>query len=233
MSEYLYGRNSFKEALRNRKVDAIYILKDHPLLAEIKKQNLNYKIVDRKELDKLSHGNNHQGVVALVSEYETVALNSLIKKDKGLIVMLDGVSDPHNLGAIMRTCDCIGADGLIIKKHGSAPLNATVAKVSSGAIEHVKVAIVNNLVTTLKSLKKNDYWIIGAEAGGNIDYTKLPVDRNLVIVMGAEGSGLSRLVRAECDYLVSLPMHGHLDSLNVSVAAGILLYRIYSDRNPQ
>ena len=147
--------------------------------------------------------------------------------------MLDSLEDPHNLGAILRTCDAIGADGVIIGKHRSVGLTSTVAKVSTGAIEHVKVAAVTNLRTALDELKEAGYWVIGTDAHEAIDYRDVRCDMPLVVVIGSEGKGISRLVLEACDYKVALPMVGHVTSLNASVAAGILLYQVYNARNPR
>lgn len=231
MSNYIYGKNSFKEALNSNRITKAYVLKGSSFIDEIKRKHLEYEIVDKKMLDKLSKNNNHQGVVGEVNDYKLFSLNELIKKEKGLIVVLDGLKDPHNLGAIIRTCECAGVDGIIYKKHNSVKLSDTVAKVASGALEYVKVCEVTNITNTLKELKDKGYWVVGSDASAKIDYQDVDYNRNIVLVIGSEGEGISRLVKEECDYITSLPMKGKVNSLNASVAAGILIYNIISSQS--
>lgn len=145
--------------------------------------------------------------------------------------MLDEMEDPHNLGAVLRSADAIQADGVIFKKTHNAPLNATVAKVSAGAIDTVKCAAVTNLTYTVQDLQKKGYWVLGADMDGQ-DYRSLDYDFDVVLIIGNEGKGISRLLQKQCDYIVSLPMEGKISSLNASVSAGILMYEIHSKRNP-
>lgn len=226
MSNIVYGKNSFFEALNNKRITMAYVLDDK----DIKDYRIPYKIVDRKTLDKMSKSGNHQGYLAEVKEFKMSSVDEMIKDKNGLIVILDGLEDVHNLGAIIRTCDCAGVDGVIYKSHNSVKVNDTVAKVASGALEYVKVAEVTNLVNTIKHLKDKGYWIVGAD--GNCDqlYTDIKYDFNTVLIIGSEGKGISRLVKEECDYIVKLPMVGHVTSLNASVAAGILIYNIVNSR---
>ena len=226
MSEYVYGKNSFFEALENHRIIKAYVLHDEV----IKGKGIDYEISDRKTLDRLSRSGNHQGYVALVKEFELAEVGDMLKKENGLIVVLDNLQDVHNLGAIIRTCDCAGVDGVIYKKHNSVKVNDTVAKVASGALEYVKVAEVTNLVNTIRKLKEEGYWIVGTDGNAKTSYTDLNYDMNTVLIIGSEGKGISRLVREECDFVVSLPMKGHVTSLNASVAAGILLYNILRSR---
>ena len=226
MSNIVYGKNSFFEALNNKRIIMAYVLND----AEIKDYRIPYKIVDRKKLDKMSKSGNHQGYLAEVKDFKMSNVDEMIKDKNGLIVMLDGLEDVHNLGAIIRTCDCAGVDGVIYKEHNSVKVNDTVAKVASGALEYVKVAEVTNLVNTIKKLKEKGYWIVGADGNCDTLYTDLKYDFNTVLIIGSEGKGISRLVKQECDYIVKLPMVGHVTSLNASVAAGILIYNITNSR---
>ena len=163
-------------------------------------------------------------------EYKLYSVDELIKNENGLIVVLDGLKDPHNLGAIIRTVECAGADGIIYKKHNAVKLTETVAKVASGALEHVKVSEVTNITNTLKELKKKGYWIVGSDGSAKESYTDIDYKRNIALVIGSEGEGISRLVLEECDYVVSLPMYGKVNSLNASVATGILVYNIIRSR---
>jgi len=226
MSNYVYGRNSFFEALDNKRIIKAYVLNDK----EIKDKGIPYEIVDRKTLDRMSSSGNHQGYLAEVKEYRLSRVEDMIREKNGLIVVLDGLEDVHNLGAIIRTCECVGADGVIYKSHHSVKVNDTVAKIASGALEYVKVAEVNNLVNTLKLLKQHGYWIVGSDGSATRMYTDIDYDMNTVLIIGSEGKGISRLVREECDFIVKLPMKGHVTSLNASVAAGILLYNIERSR---
>lgn len=227
MSDIVYGKNSFFEALNNKRILKAYVLDD----TKIKGYDINYKIVDRRYLDKMTNGANHQGFVAEVKKFELSSIDDMVKKENGFIVLLDGLEDVHNLGAIIRTCDCAGVDGVIYKSHNSVKVNDTVAKVACGALEYVKVAEVTNLVNTIKYFKDKGYWIVGSDGNAEQLYTDIKYDFNVVLVIGSEGKGISRLVKEECDYMVKLPMHGHVTSLNASVAAGIFIYNILNSRN--
>lgn len=232
-SNYLYGKNSFAEALHAKRIIKAYILKDSPFLDELKKSRTPYEIVDRKTLDKMSKSGNHQGALAEVESYKLYELKDIINtsKQRGLIVMLDGITDPQNFGAIIRTCECAGVDGIIYKKHNSVKLNDTVAKVASGALENVKVVEVVNLTNTLKKLKEEGYWVVGSTGKAKDSYTDVDYNRNIVLIIGSEGDGVSRLVLEECDYKVKIDMKGRVDSLNASVATGVLLFNILVHRN--
>ena len=175
MSNIVYGKNSFFEALNNKRITMAYVLND----AEIKDYRIPYKIVDRKTLDKMSKSGNHQGYLAEVKEYKMASVDDMIKDKNGLIVILDGLEDVHNLGAIIRTCECAGVDGVIYKSHNSVKVNDTVAKVACGAVEYVKIAEVTNLVNTIKQLKDKGYWIVGSDGDGQQSYTDLKYDFNM------------------------------------------------------
>ena len=230
MNEYIWGRNSINEAIKNNRIIEAYVLSDSPYIETLKKKNIPFKIRKRFELDKMSHNEKHQGIIGVIEGYELSSVDDMIKKENGLIVMLDSLEDPHNLGAIMRSVDCVGADGIIYRKHHGVRLNSTVAKVASGAMEYVKVAEVTNLVKTLQDLKKKGYWVVGTDASAKDMYNKIDYRMNTVLVIGSEGKGISRLVLEECDYVVKLPMFGHVNSLNASVATAIMLYKIIENR---
>ena len=230
MSDYLYGKNSFIEALKSNRIKKAYVMKNSPFIDELNRKHIPYEIVDRSKLDKMSKSNNHQGALAEVSDYKLYDFIDIIKKENGLIVMLDGITDPHNFGAIIRTCECAGVDGIIYKKHNSVKINDTVAKVASGALEHVKVVEVTNLTNTIKKLKAEGYWIVGSTGKAKDLYTDVDYKRNIVMVIGAEGDGISRLVLEECDYQIKIDMRGVVDSLNASVATGILLFNVLRSR---
>lgn len=231
----IYGKNMVLEALRNKdKIKKVYLTKNNLDLIEKYKQKISkIQISSIKELDMLASGN-HQGIVAEVEEYGYISLEEVIKKhkdDKNVsLAILDGLEDPHNLGAILRSADASGIDGIIIPKNRSVQLSSTVAKVSTGAIEYVDVIQVVNLVNTIKTLKENGYWIIGLELDGSVDYRKQDYTGKIAVIIGSEGRGISKLVKENCDYLVNIPMVGHVNSLNASVSASILFYEILRNR---
>ena len=235
MKEYIFGKNTVKATLTsNSRALKLYATnKNDELINLAKKNNIEVKVVDNNYLNKLVQGN-HQGVVLEIESYSYVSVDDIIKETKlkyPFVIMLDGLEDPHNLGAILRTCDASGVDGVIIGKNRSVKLNGTVAKVSTGAIEYVKVAEVTNLTNTIKYLKTKGFWIVGAEAcDKSILYTDVKYDMPVCLVIGSEGKGISRLVSENCDYLVKIPMVGHVNSLNASVSCSILIYEIIKNR---
>lgn len=232
MREIVYGKNVVLSVLDGRrKVYQVYLSDSSSfktLIRKLKEKKIPYKIVSKKELDKFTT-ENHQGVVAEVGEYEYYELDDILqtKVKYPLLLMLDGIEDPHNLGAIIRTSEACGVSGIILPKHRSAKITETVVKVSTGATEFVKVAIVTNLTETIKYLKKQGYWIVGAENDPtSVEYHTLKYDMPVVLVIGSEGKGISRLVKENCDFLIKIPMRGHVTSLNASVSAAILMYEI-------
>lgn len=232
----IYGKNTATEAFKSGKqIDKIYLssdLTDQRIIQLAKNTKAEIVFMPRSKMDENFHGN-HQGVVVKVIDYEYCNLRDLLEKYKNedaVLAILDGLEDPHNLGAILRTADATGVNGIIIPKHRSVSLNATVAKVSTGAIEYANVVQVTNLVTTIKELKKNGYWIIGLELDGSVDYRKQDYSGKIAVVIGSEGKGISRLVKEECDFCVNIPMYGHVNSLNASVSAAILFYEILRNR---
>lgn len=241
MSQYVYGKNVIRQLLSSdKKIYEIIMLdslKDKVLESDIRRRNISFTIMGRKKMDALLKTDNHQGIAAKIDDYKTYDVEDILhdipEGKTPLLVMLDALEDPHNLGAILRTCDCIGVDGVIIGKHRSVSLTPTVAKVSTGAIDTVKVAMVNNLSQTLEKLKKEGFWVAGADGGKQAqDYRRGQYDMPLVLVIGSEGFGISPLVLKHCDYTISLPMLGSVTSLNASVACAILLYQIHAQRNP-
>ncbi len=232
----IYGKNTVLEALRNNKeINKIYVTSNN--LELIKKFTNNKKceivVLQQKDMNKMFDGN-HQGIACEILEYGYVSLEEIIAKNKDksdvALCILDGLEDPHNLGAILRTADATGINGVIIPKNRSVSLNSTVAKVSTGAIEHVDCAQVTNLVNAINDLKKAGYWIIGLEVDGSVDYRKQDYKGKIAVVIGSEGKGISRLVKENCDFKVLIPMVGHVNSLNASVSASILFYEILRNR---
>lgn len=236
------GRNAVIEALRTEaSIDKIFIQKGEvdKTLGHIASKARAAGIVvveaDRRKLDGMSRTHAHQGVIALAAVREYVSVEDILadaaaKNEKPLLVVCDEISDPHNLGAILRTAECAGAHGLIIPKRRSAGLTAIVGKTSAGAVSYLPVARVANLTSVLKDLKKQGVWIFGTAAGASTDLYSADLKGPAAIVIGSEGDGMSRLVAENCDFLVSIPMKGHISSLNASAAAAILLYEAVRQR---
>lgn len=236
------GRNAVTEALRaGTNIDKIYIMKGEVdaalghIASAARAKGIVVADADKRKLDHMSRTNSHQGVIAVASvrEYATVEDILRIAREKNeppLIVVCDELSDPHNLGAVIRTAECAGAHGVIIPKRRSAGLTAVVAKTSAGAVSHVAVARVANLPALLKDLKKQGLWIFGTAANGTTSLYDADLKGPTVIVIGSEGDGMGRLVTENCDFLVSIPMKGKLNSLNASAAAAILLYEAVRQR---
>ena len=235
------GRNAVLEAFRSGKtIDKLYVLEhcqDGPIstiLREAKKQGTIVNFVAKERLDQMSQGGKHQGVIASAAAYEYAEVDEILAaaKAKGeapFILLLDGIEDPHNLGAIIRTANLAGAHGVIIPKRRAVGLTATVAKTSAGALNYTPVAKVTNLTATMEELKKQGMWFVCADMGGESMY-RLNLTGPIGLVIGNEGSGVSKLVREHCDMIASIPMHGDIDSLNASVAAGVLAYEIVRQR---
>ncbi len=241
MKQYIYGKNTIIEALQGDvKIAMVYLLastKDHKIAKLCQTRDIPVKIVEKSFFIEAIGDVVHQGVMASIASYNYYDIDAILhtipEGKKPLLVMLDGLEDPHNLGAILRSCDALGVDGVIIGKNRSVSLNGTVAKVSTGAIEYVKVAKVTNLSRTLDTLKDKGFWVVGCDVDTKtIDYRQQDYNMPLVIVIGSEGSGISRLVRKNCDICVTLPMIGHVSSLNASVATAVLLYQVYNSRHP-
>ena len=231
MAIIITGKNTVQEAIKvNHKIYEIYIQKgsNNELLSLATERQLKIKEMDKFNLNKILPPNN-QGIGALVEDYKYQTLEKALKKDKKnkVFVMLDSLEDPHNLGAILRSADAFNVDAIIIPKNRSVKLNATVAKVSTGAIEHVDVIEVINLTQTIKKLKDSGFWIVGTDATTNQTIHDIDVDTNLCVVIGNEGKGIGRLVKENCDYVVKVPMSGHINSLNASVSAALVIYEIY------
>lgn len=233
---FIYGINTCNQYLQNNRKSIISVYFDKgfnkkDLINVAKRNHIKIKWVNSGKLDELSSGGNHQGVVLEINDFKYFSLEEILKscenKQRPVIVMLDGIEDPHNLGAILRSCDATSVDGVIIGKNRCCELNGTVAKVSTGAIDTVKVHQATNLVQTVKKLKDKGFWVVGADIDERaVEYTQIKYDMPIVLVIGSEGFGISPLLKKNCDYLAYLPMKGKVNSLNASVAAGIMLYKI-------
>lgn len=231
----IYGRNPAKEALKSERTLRVYLsssFSDKEILNLINEHHVPKFIKNNNELTSLAQGGVHQGIVLEVKPYSYMSLDNLIhiskKETRPIIVMLDGITDTHNLGAILRSADIFGVSGVIIGKHHQVPLNATVAKTSAGAINYVPIAMVNNLNQAIATLKDNGFWVVSSDGSGTTSYLDLTYDFPIVLVIGSEGEGVSSLVLKNSDYIVKIPMYGKVNSLNASVAAGILLAKIKS-----
>lgn len=238
------GRNAVIEALRSGKtIDKLFVLdgcQDGPvrtIVREAKKKDIILNFVDKERLSHLSETGKHQGVIAFAAAYEYGTVDDMLElaKERGedpFLILLDGIEDPHNLGAVIRTANLAGAHGVIIPKRRASGLTATVAKTSAGALNYTPVAKVTNLVNTMKELKKKGLWFVCADMSGDIMY-RTNLTGPIGLVIGNEGEGVSRLVRETCDFTASVPMKGQIDSLNASVAAGVLAYEIVRQRMKQ
>ncbi len=234
MFEILYGKNSCIEAIKKgREITEVLITNNNKeLIPLFKEKKLNYKIVSKEELDSLVKNNtgSNQGIVCKVLSYEYSSLNDIMSDDNNsLIVMLDGFEDPHNLGAVIRTCEITKADGIIIPKNRSVDVTSTVIRTSVGASKYVPICQITNLTNTINELKKNGFWVVGTDMDGT-SYDELDYKGKICIIIGNEGSGIGHLVRENCDFIASIPMKGKINSLNASVAAGIIIYEAVRNR---
>lgn len=235
-----YGRNSVMEFLRAGKVRQIYLKSGRhderlqEILEEAKSRAVPIKEVEEEELDSMSGGVVHQGIAALLFPYEYQDMNAVIKKWEGkdpIFILLDGVEDVRNLGAIVRTAECAGAACVLLPNHKSSPVTAAAMKTAAGAFAYLPICRIGNIQQTLKYLKEKGFWVVGTDMDGESLYYEANLKGPLVIVMGAEGKGMSPLTRRMCDFCVRIPMKGKVSSLNVSVAAALLLYEAVKQRN--
>ena len=241
-NEQVEGRHPVLEALKaGREINKILVAEGSTgsnlmeILSLASKRSLMVQNVPKTRLDQIAPGRNHQGVIAYIAAKEYAELDDIMAAAKnsprpGLIIVLDEVEDPHNLGSILRSAEAVGAHGIVIPKRRAVPLTSTVAKASAGAIEHVPVARVANISQTIETLKKEGFWVVGTEVQTDKMYHQVDMSGPTVIVIGNEGKGLGEVVKKRCDYLVRLPMVGQVQSLNAGVAAGILMYEVLRQR---
>lgn len=242
-TDKIVGRNPVMEALKSgREIDKILIAKGTEggslikIIGKAKDRGIPIQYVERQKLNEISESNAHQGIIATVAAYEYSDLEDILDRAKQsgkdpLILILDEIMDPHNLGSIMRTADAVGVDGIIIPKRRSVGLTATVAKSSAGAIEYVPVAKVSNIAQTIARIKEKGIWVAGADMSGAKEHYNTDLNGPLALVIGNEGQGISRLIKEKCDFLVKLPMAGQVSSLNASVAAAVLMYEVFRQRS--
>lgn len=244
MSEdFIIGRNPVIEVLKSsRDINKIWVAENslkgqaQQITMLAKERGITINFVPKKKIDQMVEGN-HQGVVAQVAAYEYVHVDDILnvaekRGELPFLLLLDEIEDPHNLGSIMRTADAVGAHGIVIPKRRAVGLTATVAKSSTGAIEHIPVARVTNMARTIDELKDKGVWIVGTDAKGADDYRNLDGKMSLALIIGSEGKGIGRLIKEKCDFLIKMPMVGHVTSLNASVAASLLMYEVYRKRYP-
>lgn len=241
MSDKIFGRNPVAEAIKSgREIDKIIVKKGEiegslrPIIKKARDMGIPVVEADKSKLDRAAEGQNHQGVIAYAAQHSYTSLSDMLAqaREKGhapFIVVLDKITDPHNLGSIIRTANCAGCDGIIIPKRSGVGLNEVVAKTSAGALEYVPVCKVTNIARAIDELKEEGLWIAGAEAGGSPMY-KTDLTGAIALVIGSEGEGISRLVKEKCDFLTEIPMFGQVNSLNASVAAAVLMYEVVRRR---
>ncbi len=241
--DQIEGRNAVWEFIQSGKdINKIYIRKGekhgsiYKIIEEAKKRKILITQLDKAKFEKVAQMPNHQGILAMVPPFDYCEVEDILqeaekRKEDPFILLLDEIADPHNLGSIIRTAETAGVHGIILPKRRAAMVNATVSKVSAGAVEHMKIARVNNLTETIRELKKNNIWIVGTDMNTKTYYDKQDLTGPLAIVIGSEGFGISRLVKENCDFLVKIPMKGKITSLNASVSTGIILYEVLRQRN--
>lgn len=241
MEDIIYGRNPVLEALESgHEINRIIVLegsKDKPIQKIIdisKERKYLIQYLDRKKMDRITDGENHQGVIAYVAPYHYHEVEEILEiaKAKGeepFLIICDEITDPHNLGSIIRTANAVGAHGVIIPKRRSALINQTVVKTSCGAVEYVPVAKVTNISQTIEELKTLGLWIVGTDMGAQ-NYSDAALTGSIGVVIGNEGKGISRLVKEKCDFMISLPMYGEVSSLNAAVAGAVVMYEVVRQR---
>lgn len=232
---YIYGKNVLKEKLNsNERIDRVYLsdkFNDRDIINKLNDKHIKYSFVPNSSLDRKVNGL-HQGVVIEIDEVETYTLDDLVNnidKEYPLIVVLDHLEDPHNFGAIIRTCEALGVDGIVIPNDRSVGINATVVKTSAGAISHIKIAKVSNIYATINKLKGLGYWIVSTDMEG-VNYNEIDYKVPICLVIGNEGKGVSKIVKDNADYIATIPMSGKVNSLNASVSAGIIIAEIVLQR---
>jgi len=239
--DFIYGIHVVEEALKTRPRSVSHLavarersdIKLQRIIDAARSAGIPLRFEPRAALDRLAHSGAHQGVVAAVTAKTYLGLDDLLQQRRGkfaFVVVLDGVEDPHNLGAVIRTAEAAGADGIVIPERRAAGVTATAAKASAGAAERLPVARVTNIARTVEQLKEQNIWTVGLDERGSQSYEQLDYRMDCALVLGAEGHGLHDLVRRKCDFLVSIPMLGSVPSLNVSVAAGVVMYEIVRQR---
>lgn len=238
MANYIYGKNPLKQLLADdrQRIEKVFILpQEKAIIEQLKQANISYVISNKEQLLLLVKHSKHQGIVCLIKEYVYTSLEVVLQKIKTkkypLILILDQIEDPRNFGAILRSCDAVNVDAVIILKQRQVELNATVAKTSVGAINYVPVVKVTNLSNTLTTLKDNGFWIVASALNTEINYYNVDYKKPIALIVGNEGKGVSQKLLNNSDYIVKVPMQGHINSLNVAVASALLLYQVRNNQN--
>ena len=225
----VYGRNVAKEILKkDEKIKKIIIQKDFSdkeILSLIEKRKLKPEIMDKNDFSRFAKFS-HQGIILDIGDFAYSEVEEIISDSNSFVVILDHLEDPHNLGAIIRTCEAAGVNGIIIPKDRSVSVNATVMKTSAGALENMKIAMVTNLLQVINKLKKENFWIVGTDMNNSTDYREIDYSGKIALVIGNEGNGISKSAHDACDFIAKIPMYGKINSLNASVAAGIMIYEV-------
>ena len=225
----VYGRNVAKEVLKNnKKIKEVFLqdtFDDKEIISLLENKKLNIKRLNKKELSRFDNFS-HQGIILDIEDFNYSDYEEFYSNPNSKVVILDHLEDPHNLGAIIRTAEAAGIDGIIIPKDRSVDINSTVMKTSAGALENMKISKVTNLVSTIKDLKDNGYWIVGTAMEADYDYREIDYKGKIALVIGNEGNGMSKSITEACDYIARIPMKGKINSLNASVAAGIMIYEM-------
>ena len=229
----VYGRNVAKELLENGKdVKKIFLqdnFDDKKIISLIEKLKISVEIKPKREMDHLCNGL-HQGIILDIRDYQYSKLDDVLNKNPNFVVILDHLEDPHNFGAIIRTSEAAGVDAIIIPKDRQVPVNSTVMKTSAGALSNMEIVCVSNLVQAINKLKDNGFWVVGTAMENAIDYKDIDYSSKIALIIGNEGKGMSRLVMDSCDYIAKIPMVGKINSLNASVASGIMIYEVVRNR---
>lgn len=229
----VYGRNVAKELLENGKIVQKIILQDgfsdKEINSLIEKRKVPVQYKSKREIDRLAPGV-HQGIILFIPDYKYKDISDVLDDEAKFFVILDHLEDPHNLGAIIRTCEAAKVDAIIMPKDRQAQVNSTVMKTSAGTLDNVSIVTVTNLVSTIDELKKNGFWIVGTALEDSVDYRSIDYSGKIALVIGNEGSGMSKLVKNACDFIAKIPMYGTTNSLNASVASGIMIYEIIRNR---
>ena len=229
----VYGRNVAKEILeKNKKIEKIILqdnFDDKYIKSLIENGNFKVEFKQKREIDRLA-GGVHQGIILYIPDYKYKELNDILNDKYEFVVLLDHLEDPHNLGAIIRTCEAAGVDAIVLPKDRQVQINSTVMKTSVGTLDNMDIVSVTNLSNTITKLKDNGFWVVGTALENSVDYREVDYSGKIALVIGNEGSGMSKLVTRECDYIVKIPMYGETNSLNASVAAGIMIYEVIRNR---
>ena len=229
----VYGRNVAKEILgKNKKVEKIVLQEgfdDKEINSLIEKGNFRVEVKQKRDIDRLADGV-HQGIILYIPDYKYKTLSEVLENEPQFLVLLDHLEDPHNLGAIIRTSEAAGVDAIVMPKDRQVMINSTVMKTSVGTLDNMDIVAVTNLVQTIEELKKNGYWVVGTALENSVDYRDIDYSGKIALVIGNEGSGISRLVAKSCDFIAKIPMYGTTNSLNASVAAGIMIYEVVRNR---